>query len=163
MVDYPQRVFVVHGRNWKIKKEVFAFLRKIGLSPISWGEAVSLTGGSASYIGQALNAALDQAEAVVVLLTGDDEVYIDGNVHHQPRANVLFEAGMAFTRIPKRTILVELDDIRFCRALVGRYRIRLSNDFQNRMDFIRSLRNVGCIITLPTDEEIRNTGDFSIS
>jgi predicted nucleotide-binding protein len=163
MDDHPQKVFVVHGRNWKLKKEVFAFLRKMGLSPISWGEAVSLTGSSASYTGQALNAALDEAKAVVVLLTGDDEVQLNGDIYHQPRANVLFETGMAFTRFAERTILVELDEIRLCHALVGRYRIRLSNDFNHRMAFIRSLRNVGCAITLPSNEEIRNTGDFSIS
>jgi predicted nucleotide-binding protein len=124
---------------------------------------MSLTGGSASYIGQALDAALDEAKAVVVLLTGDDEVRFDGGIYYQPRANVLFETGMAFTRFAEKTILVEFDEIRLCHTLVGRHRTRLSNDFNHRMAFIRSLRNAGCTIALPSNEEIRNTGDFSIS
>ncbi len=163
MADYTKNVFIVHGRNWKIEAEVFAFLRKIGLSPMSWGKAVSLTNVSAPYIGQVLDTALDQAQAVVVLLTGDDEVQTAGSLEHQPRANVLFEVGMAFTRIAGRTILVELDEIRYCKALMGRHRVRLSNDFKHRMALIRSLENAGCAVTRPSAEEIRNTGDFSIS
>jgi predicted nucleotide-binding protein len=40
----PTKVFVVHGRNEKARIAMFAFLRAIGLQPIEWSEAVSLTG-----------------------------------------------------------------------------------------------------------------------
>ncbi len=162
-----KKVFVVHGRNWRLRDHIIAFLRAIGLSPISWGEAIKLTGIGAPYIGQALDAALGEAQAVVVLLTGDDEIqpgddYAQDDSPYQPRANVLFEAGMAFTRLPSRTILVELENIWPCDALAGRYRIRLSDQFAHRKAFIRSLQNAGCAIDLPSDEVIRSIGDFGI-
>jgi predicted nucleotide-binding protein len=161
----PKKVFVIHGRNWRLRGHIMAFLRAIGLSPLSWGEAIKLTNIGAPYIGQALDAALEEAQAVVVLLTGDDEIEpgnLNEDLPYQPRANVLFEAGMAFTRLPSRTILIEFETIRPCSVLAGRHCIRLSNQFAHRKAFISSLQNVGCAINLPGDEIIRNTGDFSI-
>ena len=171
----PKKVFVVHGRNWKLRDHVMAFLRAVDLSPISWGEAVKLTHVGAPYIAQVLDAALSEAQAVLVLLTGDDEVRprserLGNNVLEegqilipQPRPNVLFEAGMAFTRLADRTILVEFENIRPCNDLIGRHRIRLSNKFAHRMALIRSLQIAGCTVDLPSDQVIRSTGDFGIT
>jgi len=39
-----KKVFVVHGRNEKIRDYMFAFLRAIGLEPIEWDEAKRMTG-----------------------------------------------------------------------------------------------------------------------
>ncbi|WP_409998974.1 TIR domain-containing protein [Bradyrhizobium sp. SZCCHNRI2007] len=67
-----------------------------------------------------LDAALRNAAATVVLLTSDDEARLsrkyltDGAPEHertltaQARPNVLFEAGMAFGKRPKNTMLVQL-------------------------------------------------------
>lgn len=66
-------VWVVHGRNTKLRDSLFDFLRAIGLEPLEFSKAVILTGKAAPYIGEILDAAFAKAAAVVVLLTPDDE------------------------------------------------------------------------------------------
>ena len=92
--------------------------------PIEWDEAVSFTGEGSPFTGQILDRAFSQAQAVIVLVTGDDLARLGtrfqkaGDPPHereltpQARPNVLFEAGMAFGRNPERTILVSLGDSR---------------------------------------------------
>ncbi|HZO71033.1 MAG TPA: TIR domain-containing protein [Ktedonobacteraceae bacterium] len=168
MTNNPRKVFIVHGRNVVLRDHMIAFLRVLGLSPISWGAAARLTGTGAPYIGEALDTAFHEAQVVIVLLTGDDEVKLesenlDNDILYQPRPNVLFEAGMAFTRFPSRTILVEFENVRPCSVLEGRYRIRLSNDLSVRKSLIRTLENLECKVVWPSDEVIRNTADFSVT
>ena len=69
-----------------------------------------MTGKASPYIGDVLDAAFGNAQAVAVLITPDDEVRLapelwrDGDgpsekvYLRQARANVLFEAGMAIAR-----------------------------------------------------------------
>mgnify|MGYP000485185991 CR=1 FL=1 len=71
-----KKVFVVHGRNLDVRDAMFGFLRTIGLEPIEWSTAISATGSASPYIGQALDAAFEMAQAVVVLLTPDDIAYL---------------------------------------------------------------------------------------
>ena len=52
---------------------LFDFLRAVGLHPLEWSEAVGATGSASPYIGEILDAAFSVAQAVVVLLTPDDE------------------------------------------------------------------------------------------
>jgi len=63
-----KKVFVVHGRNEAARRAVLRFLRSIDLNPIEWSEAVQLTGKSAPYIGEVLDAAFGAAQAILVLL-----------------------------------------------------------------------------------------------
>jgi hypothetical protein len=44
---------------------MFDFLRAIGLKPLEWDQAVSLTGNDSPYIKEVLNAAFDNAQVVV--------------------------------------------------------------------------------------------------
>ncbi len=69
----PRRVFVVHGRDDKARDAMFTFLRSIGLLPIEWSQAVAMTGKTSPYIGEVLETAFRQAQAVIVLMTPDDE------------------------------------------------------------------------------------------
>src|SRR5262249_26011695 len=99
----PKKVFVIHGRNNKIRDSMFNFLRAIGLTPIEWSQAISSTGSAAPSIIQTLTTAFSEAQAVVALFTGDDEAklmdqYIkahdpdhEKNLTPQARPNVLFE------------------------------------------------------------------------
>ncbi len=169
-------VFVVYGRNKPIMREMFAFLKMLNLSPIPWEEAVLFSNRSASYIGETLDELLQHAQAVVVLLTGDDEAQLrsefainsdselDRVLLPQPRANVVFEAGMAFSRnwLAPRTILVEVGEIRICHNLEGRHRIKLSNKLEDRWALIRSLESAGCEIKIPSYELLRKVGDFEV-
>jgi predicted nucleotide-binding protein len=172
-----KKVFVVFGKNKSAKREVFAFLRMLNLSPVPWEEAVLFTSRSAAYIGETLNGLLQQAQAVVVLLTGDEEAqlrsefFIDGDseddkgLFPQPRPNVLFEAGMAFSHdtLAPRTILVELGEIRMCHNLEGRHRIQLSNKLKDRWALVHSLEKAGCDLRIPSNELLREVGDFRIT
>ncbi len=69
----PTKVFVIHGRNEKIRRSIFEFLRSVGLDPIEWAEAVSLTGKPTPYVGEVLDAAFSHAHAIVVVMTPDDD------------------------------------------------------------------------------------------
>ena len=112
-----RKVWVVHGRNLKARNAMFAFLRAIGLDPMQWGEALALTGKGTPYTGEVLDHAFAEAQAVVVLITGDDMARLGtrfAEPHDPPeetdptpqaRPNVLFEAGMAFGKYPERTVL----------------------------------------------------------
>ena len=70
-VQRQRRVFVVHGRNSTARLAIFEFLRSIGLSPIEWHQAVAATRKANPYIGEVVDAALEAAQAVVVLWTPD--------------------------------------------------------------------------------------------
>jgi predicted nucleotide-binding protein len=100
----PRAVAVVYGRNAKAKAALFDFLRALGLTPKEWGQLVKDLGQGSPYIGHVVKGALERAQAIVVLLTGDDEAQLreefrgkferpyEVNLTPQPRQNVLFEA-----------------------------------------------------------------------
>jgi predicted nucleotide-binding protein len=170
-----KNVFVVYGRNKHARREMFAFLKMLGLSPIPWEQAVLFTDRNAAYIGETLDGLLQQAQAVVVLLTGDDEAQLRSQffmnaelenykiLFPQPRLNVLFETGMAFSHpsLASHTILVEAGEVRICYALEGRHRIKLSNKLEDRWALIRSLEAAGCAVEIPSYELVREVGDFN--
>lgn len=168
----PNRsVFVVHGRDLATRDALFEFLRAIGLRPIEWSQAVELTAKAAPSISEILERAFGQAAAVVVLLTGDDEAHLiselrnPGEPHHettltpQPRANVLFEAGMAFGIHQDRTVLVQLGEIRPFSDIAGRYVIRLTNEPAKRQELAQRLHAAGCPVDL-SGTAWYSAGDF---
>lgn len=151
----PRDVFVVHGRNIAARDAMFAFLRALGLHPIEWSTAISATGSATPYIGQALDAAFEMAQAVVVLMTPDDIAYLqrdhassdeDPELTPTPQArpNVLFEAGMAIGRHPDRTILVELGSLRPFSDVGGRHVVRIDNSPEKRNALAQRLEDAGC-------------------
>ena len=71
-VASQKRVFVIHGRNEKLRASIFRFLRALGLNPIEWAQAIALTRKSSPYIGEIIDAGLNDAQAALVLLSGDD-------------------------------------------------------------------------------------------
>lgn len=72
----PRNVFVIHGRNARANDAMFAFLRAIDLNPIEWAVARSMTKKGSPYIGEILDAAFSNAQAIVVLQTPDDVAYL---------------------------------------------------------------------------------------
>jgi hypothetical protein len=113
-------VFVVHGRNDKLRRSLFDYLRALGLKPLEWEKVVLMTKKTNPYIGDILDNTMAKVQAVVVLFSPDDEARLraefitraDGasekKLRGQPRPNVLFEAGLALGRHPSKTILVEV-------------------------------------------------------
>ncbi len=150
---------------------MFNFLRSINLSPMEWSHAVHLTGEASPYIGQVLDAALSHAAAIVVLMTPDEIAYLQPQYGHgkndsetkpsaQARPNVLFEAGMALGRDPRRTVLVEVGDVRPFSDIAGRHAVRLTNDVARRQELALRLQTAGCDVDL-NGTDWHTTGDFT--
>ncbi len=154
----PRKVFVIHGRNEPARKGLFAFRRAIGLEPIEWSEAITMTGQGSPYIGDVLNVAFGAAQAVVVLQTPDDVAHLHESLTYpgdpetspqmQPRPNVLFEAGMALARDADRTIIVELGQIKSFSDIHGRHVVRLDNSTAKRQQLAQRLETAGCTVKL---------------
>ncbi len=167
----PRVVFVVHGRNDNLRKSMFEFLRSINLKPIEWDEAIRMTGQGSPYIGTVLDAAFDHATAIVVLMTPDEVAYLQPRYGHGPsdpetnpaaqaRPNVLFEAGMALGRDEKRTVLVEVGEVREFSDVAGRHAVRLRNDVASRQSLANRLLTAGCDVQLG-GSDWHTTGDFT--
>lgn len=167
------KVFVVYGRNEAIRRALFDFLRAIGLKPIEWSQAITLTGKGSPFIGEVLDAAFQHAQAVVVLLTGDDKAKLrsglqskddpdyEKDLSPQARPNVLFEAGLALGRNPDRTVLVEIGTLRPFSDIAGRHTVRLDNSMSKRQDLAQRLRTAGCVVDL-TGTDWHHVGDFDV-
>lgn len=167
----PEKVFVVHGRNEPARDAMFTFLRSLGLRPIEWDQAVALTGKGSPYIGEVLDVAFEEGQAVVVLLTPDDIAYLrreyasgEDDPELQPRGqarpNVLFEAGMAIGRNADRTILVEFGDLRAFSDVGGRHAIRLSESPAARKSLAQRLTTAGCAVDISGTDWL-HAGDFA--
>jgi predicted nucleotide-binding protein len=153
------KVFVVHGRNERIRRAMFSFLRAINLQPLEWNVVVNETGKGAPTIDEILKVGFGMAQAAVVLLTGDDEArlreeYLSNDsemesiLTPQARQNVLYEAGMAMGRHPDRTILVEIPPLRPFTDIAGIYTIRMDNSIEKRQILANALERVGCDVQL---------------
>lgn len=152
-----KRVFVVYGRNVVAQQAMFGFLRRIGLAPIEWEQAVAATGKTAPYVGEILRSAFQIAQAVVVLLTPDEVAYLrpeysedasESQPGTQARPNVLFEAGMALGLHEDRTVIVELGELRQISDYAGRHAIRNINTGPGLKAVAERLRVAGCPIDL---------------
>ena len=164
-------VFVVHGRNERLRRAVFQFLRAAGVHPIEWSKAIAMTGKASPYVGEILEVAFGRAQAVVVLLSPDDEAKLkdeftrpqdptfERRLTGQARPNVLFEAGMAFGSHPDKTVLVEVGELRPFSDTFGRHVVRLSNSLTSRQEMMVKLSNAGCSVDFTTTDW-QSEGDF---
>ncbi len=154
----PKKVMVVYGRDSKATKAVFGFLRALDLKPQEWSTLVQYANNGAPYVGDVLAGGFSNAQAVVVLLTPDDEARMCEELRgeHAPdhekalmgqaRSNVLFEAGMAFGTHPERTIVVELGTLRPFSDIHGRHTIRLDSTVAPLREIARRLKTAGCAV-----------------
>lgn len=169
----PRKVFVVHGRNSRLRNDFFNFLRAIKLEPIEWSEAIKLTGAGTPYIGDILDSAFSKSQAIIVLLTPDDEVKLkdefinnDDPIYEkeltgQARPNVLFEAGMAFGKNPHKTILVAIGDIKPFSDIGGRHIVRLGDSSSQRQEIADRLKSAGCAVSLD-GKDWHKVGNFIV-
>jgi predicted nucleotide-binding protein len=167
-------VFVVHGRNDKIRRALFSFLRAVGLEPLEWQEAITKTGKGTPYVGEILDTAFREAVAVVVLLTPDDSAQLrrefikpsDPGYERKPfgqaRPNVLFEAGMAFGRNADSTVLVQVGETRPFSDIGGRHVVHLTNSPASRQELINRLANAGCNVNILGKTDWHTEGDFNL-
>jgi predicted nucleotide-binding protein len=154
----PRKVFVVHGRNDAARNALFTFLRALGLHPLEWSEIVKETGKASPYIGEVLEKGFSIAQAVVVLMTPDDEARLrepyrgpnepphETDLTPQPRPNVLLEAGMTLGLFPERTVIVEIGQLRPVSDIGGRHVIRMNDKPERRQDLAQRLETAGCAV-----------------
>lgn len=168
-----KKVFIVHGRDTRLRDDFFSFLRALGLQPIEWSEALKLTGKATPYTGEALESAFKNAQAVIVLLSPDDEVRLspdlwkdnedenEKEIRLQARPNVLFEAGMAFGTHHERTLLIEIEPLKSFSDVAGRHVVRLSDSPETRNEIAERLRTAGCDVSTIGSDWL-TTGNFSV-
>jgi len=161
--EYSSTVMVVYGRDTILKESMFAFLRSLNLNPLEWEVGVRNTGIATPYVGQVIDAIFNSAQAIVVILSGDDEARLredlcresDGayekELTYQARPNVIFEAGLAFGLKPDNTILVEVGKLRPFSDIGGRHVIRFDGTEQKRADLANRLITAGCKVDLSND------------
>ena len=164
-------VFVVYGRNEVARKSMFDFLRAIGLTPKEWSQLIKETGEASPYPGHILDSAFSNAQAVVVLMTPDDEVRLrkefrkkndedyERRLTHQARPNVLFELGMAMGRDARRTVIVELGKQRPFSDVFGRHVVR-TNSPDWRRDLASRLETAECAVDTSGTDWLK-VGKFS--
>ncbi|MBT4533848.1 MAG: nucleotide-binding protein [Chloroflexi bacterium] len=169
----PKNIFVVHGRNAEIRDSVFSFLGSIKLQPLEWSEARIRTNKTNPYIGQVLDVAFREAQAIIIIMDPEDVVYLhqkyikkDDDISEreprlQARPNVLFEAGMAMGRDENRTILIEIGNPKHFSDIAGRHVIRLTNSIGSRQEFAQRLLTAGCEIDLQ-GTQWHSVGNFEI-
>ena len=173
----PKRkaVFVVHGRNMRLRNSLFTFLRSVGLSPLDWTQLVEATGNPTPHINEILKAGFKLANSAVIMLTPDDEARVREEFQQpddpeyerilspQPRPNVLFEAGMAMAYFPEKTVLVQVGWSRPFSDIAGIHSIKIDNSIGKRHDLARRLKLAGCeIIDLNSSIDWQTAGDFAI-
>jgi predicted nucleotide-binding protein len=168
------KVFVVHGRNRLARDAIFAFLRSISLHPLEWSEMVQKTGKGSPYIGEVLEEGFSSAQAIIVLMTPDDEARLrhslqgpdeqpdEKNLTPQPRQNVLIEAGMALGLHQDRTIIIELGRLRPVSDTLGRHVIRMNDSADRRNELLQRLKTAGCEVNAVGTDWLR-AGSFSSS
>lgn len=167
-----RKVFVVHGRNDAARNALFTFLRSLGLHPLEWSEIVKETGQAAPYVGEVLRTGFSIVQAVVVLMTPDDEAQLreqyrqphdpphEVTLTPQARPNVILEAGMALGLFPDRTVIVELGNLRPMSDTMGRHVIRMNDSPEKRQDLAQRLETAGCAVNR-TGTDWYKAGDFA--
>lgn len=148
------------------------FLRALGLAPIEWEEAVRETGMGSPHNLDAVWAAMDLGQAVVVVLTAEDQAGVlpqlaedddqDVALQGQPRQNVILEAGLAMGIDRSRVILVELGPIRWASDFDGLNTVRLNNETPTRNALRARLQTAGCRVDATASDWMRpeTGGDF---
>jgi predicted nucleotide-binding protein len=149
-------VFVVHGRDEALRKSLFDFLRSIALKPLEWEHAILQAKDVNPHIDDVLDVAMGRVQAVVVLFSPDDDAMLNAKLHGkhestaekklsgQPRPNVLFEAGMALARHPRKTLIIQVGKVRGFSDIAGRHVVRLNDTKEKRNDLINRLEKIGC-------------------
>lgn len=160
MKDKEKKVFVIHGRDERLRAGSFAFLRALHLEPLEWNTVMGLTGKAAPYIGEVLDAAFKNAQAVVVLLSPDDEVRLrpdllrsddppsEKAVTGQARPNVLFESGMSLASHPNETVLVQIGHVKQFSDVTGRHFVKMDNSVAKRQELALKLKTAGCSVNM---------------
>ena len=169
----PKRVFVIYGRNTAAYDEMVKFLRSLQLYTKSFND-VSNECGTSPTVMEIVNRGMEQAAGVIALFTPDEWSVLrpaldkkrgetEESRRWQARPNVIFEAGLAFGKDPKRTILVRLGhDVKLFSDVGGIHYVPLGNDHESRYLLRGRLKAAGCLPDMETGDHLHigQAGDF---
>jgi hypothetical protein len=165
---------VLHGRNQEAATAMQEWLRSLGLRPLAFRDAAADAAQGMAANSQIVDDAFAAASAAIVLWTSDEAVLLDssrrqptapdddGRAAWQPRPNVIFELGLAYARLPGRTLLVRFGGARIPSDLAGLDHPHLASPADApkfRRDLARRLESLG----VPVDRggAWRTAGDFA--
>lgn len=156
---------VIYGHDREANTALFDWLRAIGLQPQEWNQLVRASGKASPYIGDILDEAFQNAQAVIAYFTPDEHVLARNappedqtSWRFQARPNVLIEAGMALVTHPARTVLAVLGHQDLPSDLAGRHYVRLSHtEVEPLHDLAGRLQAVGCETDLTGTDWLRPT------
>lgn len=163
-----KNVFVVYGRDERLRRDLFSFLRTLGLNPMEFEEMAHLTGSASPFTLEIVETGFQNAQACVVLFSPDEFVSLRKGLREesdsdstdlQPRPNVLIEAGMALALQPKRTVLVRVGKVRDFSDLYGKNYVNLTNTADSRNKLIGRLQASGCDVKRHGSDWL-NVGNF---
>lgn len=148
-----RRVFLVVGR-WRAARDAMeVFLRSLDLDVVLWEDAVAAGAEASRYPAEILDTGFGMCHAVVVFMTPDDLSALhpalrlspadDAVPHGQPRPNVIFEAGMAWQRSRRRTLIVTYGDLDTFSDLKGVDRVRFDGSPRARYEVVERLKAMG--------------------
>ena len=172
MARNRRNVFVVHGRNEPARRAIFDQLTAFGLRPIEWSQAVQYTNSPTPSIVDILDAAMEYAQAIVVLCTPDDEARLleryskpddpgcESELTGQARQNVTWEGGMAYGRYRERTVIVQIGSLRPMSDTAGLHALRFDGSVERRKDFGDRLESAGCPVDR-SGEHWLSVGDWA--
>lgn len=161
-VDVARQVFVVHGRDERLRRSIFDLLRSVGLWPLEWEHLVAATEKAApSRIG-AIMSAPGRARAAVVLLAPEDLVAAHPDVPTDPEtsaqtrlsasADVQFQAGLAWVAYADRTVVVTVGQAQPSGLLSGVVPVRFDGGAASINALVTRLASAGCTVdTTGTD------------
>lgn len=167
-------VFVVHGRDAKLRDAMYELLGALGLKAQEWGHAIRAARGRGGnpYVNDAVTKIMEQAQAIVVVLSPDDEAKLkeqfvskherqtEGKLRGQARPNVIFETGVAIGTHHRKTIMLRIGDVKSFTDVGGMHIPHFSGDDKSRHDLANRLENLGCKIDRQGDHWLR-AGDFT--
>jgi predicted nucleotide-binding protein len=167
----PRRVFVVHGRDTKIRGALFGLLYAVGLKPEAIPRASRHSPSGTPFTLDAIEAAMRAARAIVVLMAPEEVTALaselagdDDERGLQPRPNVFVELGMARPINPEGTIVVETGPIRRPSDLDGLNIVRIDDSYERRNELLRRLEDAGCPVDWRTEWAYPSvTGSFEPS
>lgn len=160
VADVSRKVFVIYGRDEQARKALFELLRALDLQPQEWEPLVAATGSTLPNLNEVVTTGLaaGQAQAVLAILTPDDEVTLHPALRApadpadettrvmQSRPNVLIEVGMALSAYRHRTVIVEIGRLRRIADLDGLNVIRFDGSEFAIGKIVERLKLAGCAV-----------------
>jgi predicted nucleotide-binding protein len=166
-------IFVVHGRDVQLNTDMFAFLRAIGLNPLEWTQAIKGAKGANPHVDEVIYSAMEKVQGVLVMFSPDEEARLKtkfctsldkkkgfNKLDGQARPNVIFEAGLALGAHSKKTLLVQVGDVRDISDIAGKHLVYLSNSAASRKELAQRLKTKLKFKVDTTGTDWLTIGDF---